>query len=117
VTTFPKKKGRFSMALDRQTRTRISRMGGLARSAGEPDGTAMTAKARKTFWDAFYDQTDPELPEAERQRQAHAARKLHMTQLSHKAAQKRSAAARAAAEAAEATEAELAALATYADAV
>ncbi len=49
----------------------------------------MTDKARSAFWRSFYDRTDPELPEAERQRQAEAARKLHMTRLSHKAALKR----------------------------
>jgi hypothetical protein len=67
-------------------RSQRARIAALTRSAQEPSGTAMTEKARSTFWQRFYDQTDPGLPEAERERQADAARRLHMTRLSHKAA-------------------------------
>lgn len=85
-------------------------MGGLARSARAPSGAAVSEKARNAFWQSFYDQTDPQLPEAERVRMANAARKLHMTELSRNAARKRSRAAQAAREAQEATAAEIAAL-------
>lgn len=98
------------MAPSDSDRTQISRMGGLARSAQAPSGTAVSEPARNAFWQSFYDRTDPALPEKERVRQADAARQLHMTRLSRLAAKKRTAAARAAAEAREASEAELAAL-------
>lgn len=103
------------MASDPSARKRIARMGGLARSASAPSSSAMTEAARSAFRDSFYDKTDPGLPEEERQRQADAARRLHMTRLSHLAAKKRQEAARAAQEALEATEAELAALRGDAD--
>lgn len=67
-------------------RSQRARIAALTRVANEPSGTAMTAKARSAFWQSFYDRTDPELPESERQRQADAARRLHMTRLSHAAA-------------------------------
>ncbi|HEV2244920.1 MAG TPA: hypothetical protein VGR98_28050 [Streptosporangiaceae bacterium] len=98
------------MTSENADRVQIARMGGLARSARARSSTAMTEAARNAFWQSFYDQTDPALPEAERERQADAARRLYMTRLSRKAAAKRREAARAAAEAVEATEAELAAL-------
>jgi hypothetical protein len=71
-------------------RSQRARIAALARSAQEPNGTAMTEKARSAFWQRFYDATDASLPEAERQRQADAARRLHMTRLSHRAAIARS---------------------------
>jgi hypothetical protein len=61
----------------------------------------MTQKARSAFWQSFYDETDPELPTAERERQAEASRKLYMTRLSRRAAHARTLAARAAQEVAE----------------
>lgn len=73
----------------------------------------MTEQARRTFRQSFYDKTDPELPHAERQRQAEAAYKLHMTRLSHRAAVARRRAAASMAEAAEAIDQ----LAASADAV
>lgn len=85
-------------------------MGGLARSAAAPSGAAVSAPARSAFWRSFYDQTDPALPEAERVRQANAARRLHMIKLSRKAAAARTLAAKAARDAVEATAAELAAV-------
>jgi hypothetical protein len=98
------------MALSDTERQQISRMGGYARSARASSGAAVTEAARSAFWNSFYEKTDPALPEAERVRQANAARKLHMTGLSRKAAAARRKAAEAAAEAREATEAEIAAL-------
>lgn len=74
-------------------------MGGLAYSAIAPSGSAMSEPARDKFLDSFYDKTDPALPAAERERQAKAALKLHMTRLSHAAARARSKAARANSEA------------------
>lgn len=99
-----------STATERSQRARIA---ALARVSQEPSGTAMTETARRTFRDSFYDKTDPELPHEERQRQAQAAYKLHMTRLSHKASRARQ---RGAAALQEATEA-LDELAACADAV
>lgn len=98
------------MASEDSDRTQISRMGGLARSAQAPSGAAVSEKARNAFWASFYERTDPSLPPEERERQANAARKLHMLKLSRKAAAARRKAAAAAAEAQEASEAEIAAL-------
>ena len=44
----------------------------------------MTEKARAAFAQRFYDQTDPELPPAERLRQAEAARRLHYARLARR---------------------------------
>jgi len=82
-------------------RSQRARIAGLARSAKAPSGTAISAPARAAFLQRFYDETDPELPEAERQRQAAAARKLHMTRLSRRAAAARRSASAAARELAE----------------
>lgn len=71
------------MPSDSRERSQRARIAALARSAQEPSGTAMTAKARQAFLDSFYARTDPELPERERQRQASARYRLHMTRLSH----------------------------------
>lgn len=84
-------------------------MGGLARSAKAPSGTAISAPARRKFLDGFYDATDPALPPEERQRQANAALKLHMTRLARKAARARKTAAAATAEALDAVDELLAA--------
>jgi hypothetical protein len=78
-------KGQISMPSEDRERSQRARIAALTRVAQEPSGTAMTEKARSAFWQSFYDRTDPELPEAERVRQADAARRLHMTRLSHKA--------------------------------
>ena len=98
------------MTSDPKDRKQIAQMGGLARSAAAPSGAAVSAPARSAFWAGFYERTDSALPEEERQRQAAAARKLHMTRLSRLAAQKRQQAAQTAAEAAAATEAEITAI-------
>lgn len=92
------------MPPDGKERSQRARIAALTRVAQEPSGTAMTAKARSKFWQSFYDETDEQLPEAERVRQADAARRLHMTRLSHKAAltRKRLASAQTAAVEAEA---------------
>lgn len=90
------------MASDQAERSQRARIAALTRVAKEPSGTAMTAKARSAFRQKFYNATDPDLPEAERQRQAAAAYRLHMTRLSHRAALARSRAARAQSEAIEA---------------
>lgn len=76
-------KGLLSMPSEYSQRARI---GGLARSAAAESGTAMTDRARSAFKNSFYEATDPELPEKERQRQADAAYRLHMTRLSQRAA-------------------------------
>jgi hypothetical protein len=87
------------MTSDAAERSQRARIAALTRVTQEPSGTAMTEKARSKFWQSFYDATDPSLPEAERQRQADAARRLHMTRLSQKAALKRQRAAAAITEA------------------
>ena len=102
------------MPSDSSERSQRARIAALTRAAREPSGTAMTAQARKTFWDSFYNQTDPALPDAERRRQADAAQRLHMTRLSHRAAIKRSRAARAHSDA---VQAEAEAIAASGDAV
>lgn len=98
------------MSSDATERSQRARIAALSRVAQEPSGTAMTEKARSTFRQSFYDATDPGLPEAERQRQADAAYRLHMTRISHKAALARKHRAEAMREwrAATAAEAELA---------
>jgi hypothetical protein len=95
-------------------RSQRARIAALTRVSREPSGTAMTARARSAFWQSFYDATDPGLPEAERQRQADAARRLHMTRLAQKAALKRR---RAAAAVQDAIQAEAEAIAASGDAV
>lgn len=102
------------MPSDATERSQRATIAALARVAREPSGTAMTAKARRTFWESFYDETDANLPERERQRQAEAARRLHMTRLSHKAAVKRK---RASIAQSEAIEAEAEIIAVYGDAM
>lgn len=77
------------MPSDAQERSEIARLGGLARVAAAPSGTAMTESARRAFRDSFFDRTDPDLPQAERQRQADAAYKAHMLALSRKAKEAR----------------------------
>jgi uncharacterized membrane protein YqiK len=107
-------KGQISMPSDDKERSQRARIAALSRVAQEPSGTAMTEKARSKFWQSFYDKTDPQLPEQERVRQADAARRLHMTRLSHKAAlaRRRLAAAQTAA-----VDAEAEAIAASGDAV
>lgn len=72
------------MASDEAERRLHARKAALTRSSRAPSGSAISAPAREAFLDKFYDQTDPELPEEERQRQARAALKLHMSNLSIK---------------------------------
>jgi hypothetical protein len=95
-------------------RSQHARVAALARSAREPSGTAMLEAANRAFRDSFalghecsmcagitIDQT---LPAAERERQAGAAYKLHMTRLALRAsaARRKAANARRVAERAEA---------------
>lgn len=101
------------MPSDNTERSRRATIAALARVAREPSGTAMTARARSAFLRSFYEQTDPELPEAERQRQAAAARRLYFTRLSQRAALARQRASTAMQE----HEAAVAQLADSADAV
>jgi hypothetical protein len=85
-------------------RSQHARVAALARIAKEPSGAAMLVKANQAFRDSFYEATDEELPEKERQRQADAAYRLHMSRLALRAsaARKRAAAERQAAREAEA---------------
>lgn len=73
------------MPSEANERSQRARIAALTRVAQEPSGTAMTDKARRSFRQSFYDATDPELSEADRQRQADAAYRLHMTRISHRA--------------------------------
>lgn len=68
-----------------QERSAHARIAALTRVAQEPSGAAMTAKARATFEQSFYDRTDPALPHEERLRQARALKSLHYTELSRRA--------------------------------
>jgi hypothetical protein len=66
------------MALTPQQRVLRARLGGLQTRA---NGTTNTAAARKAFNDRFYEGVPENLPQAERDRRAEAARKAHMTRL------------------------------------
>jgi hypothetical protein len=58
----------------------IGKIGIQTRLANE-DPQAMTAAARSGFARRFYDQTDPALPEAERERRAKALMSAHMSRI------------------------------------
>jgi hypothetical protein len=62
----------------RSTRARIA---ALTRWAAE-DPKANGERGQAGLQRKFYNQTDPSLPEAERQRRAHAAYRAHMARLS-----------------------------------
>jgi hypothetical protein len=64
-------------------------MGALARNASAPSRAAITQKARQKFRDSFLAQTNPDLPIAERQKQADELYRLHMSRLSRLAAKQR----------------------------
>lgn len=68
------------------------RSAALSRSAVTP-GSDISAPARKARLEKYYDATDPSLPEPERRRQADAALRRDMTDLSLKAMRARRAAA------------------------
>lgn len=59
-------------------RSQQATIAALTRSSREPSGAAMTDGARSKFLARFYNDTDPALPEAERQRQARAALSAQM---------------------------------------
>lgn len=94
-------------------RSQHARIAALSKIAQAPSGTALTEAARRAFLDKFYDATDPALPEAERQRQADAARRAHFARLGYRSAVARRRAREATESAAEAA----ADLARRADAV
>jgi hypothetical protein len=83
------------MPLSKSERSIFGRIGGLSTVALAPSASAVSAPARKAFLQKFYDATDPSLPPEERERQAAAARKAHMTRLSYLAVKKRRIAAEA----------------------
>jgi hypothetical protein len=72
-----------------------ARRAALIRSAKTP-GSEISRPAREKRLQDYYDRTDPGLPEAERHRQADAALRADMTELSLKAARARRAAVTAA---------------------
>ena len=80
----------FSTPGVRPDKKQIARIAALSRAALY-DGRELTANARAKFRDSFLDLVDPDrqLPEAERQRRAEAARKAHYARLALKSAQKR----------------------------
>jgi hypothetical protein len=63
-------------------RSNAARIGALARWANE-DPRPWAEKGQAGLQRKFYDQTDPTLPEPERQRRARALFRLHMARLSH----------------------------------
>jgi hypothetical protein len=71
-------------------RSRIARMGALAQQAKYPTSET-TRAAHKGFKAKFLRQVDPDglLPEAERERRADAAMRLHMARLAHKSVKAR----------------------------
>lgn len=73
-----------------------ARKAALTRSAVTP-GADISRPAREARLQRYYDDTDPQLPEAERRRQADAALRRDMTELSLRAAAARKLAADAAA--------------------
>ena len=87
------RKARHIMAISAAERSENARIAALTRSAREPSGTAMTAKARSAFWDSFETAhtgcrsgcpdvvIDQSLPAGERTRQAAAARAAHFSRI------------------------------------
>jgi len=77
-------------SLSPEQRSLRARMGGLA-TAARNDPKRYTARARTAFHERFLDEVDPErqLPEAERQRRALAARRLYMQRLAWASAKAR----------------------------
>jgi hypothetical protein len=73
------------MPLTRAQRSLVGQIGIQTRLATEVPAE-MTRAARAAFDRRFYDQTDPALPEDERQRRAAALRRAHMTRLALAAA-------------------------------
>lgn len=86
------------MAESPEERSAHAQLAALSRSAREPSGAAMTARARETFLNKFYDATDPALPEVERHRQADAARRAHFVRLARASVRARRAVREAASE-------------------
>jgi hypothetical protein len=69
---------------DPRERRNIARIAALTRWANE-DPKANAERGQAGLQRKFYDQTDPTLPEAERQRRARAAYRAHMARI-HRAA-------------------------------
>jgi hypothetical protein len=68
-------------ARDPRDRHSIATIAALTRWANE-DPQANAERGQAGLQRKFYDQTDPALPEVERQRRAHAAFRAHMTRIS-----------------------------------
>jgi hypothetical protein len=80
-----------STSLDPGLRSLRARVAAFARAA-QYDGRDVTAKARATFLASFLQRVDadqPGLPEAERQRRAHALRKAHFSRMAFESAKAR----------------------------
>ncbi len=69
-------------------RALAGKIGGLTLAATH-DPREYTKAARARFVASFYDQTNPDLPEAERLRRAAAARRLYFVRLAAKSAKAR----------------------------
>jgi hypothetical protein len=76
------------MSLTPSERSLRSRLAAHAMHARN-DSREVTAKARETFRNSFYEQTDPTLPHEERLRRAEHLRKAFYTRLALKSAQAR----------------------------
>lgn len=70
-----------------EQRSLRSRLGGLTTAAR---GHVNTAAAREAFAERFYAGIPDDLPQAERDRQAAAARRLHFTRLAYRSSLSRS---------------------------
>lgn len=89
------------MPISAAERSENARIAALTRSSREPSGTAMTAAARRKFWDGFETGhecsvcelivIDQALPAAERQRQVAAARSAHFSRMARRARQAKAA--------------------------
>lgn len=92
---YPQRKALHTMPSTPAERSTIAQIAALTRVSREPSGTAMTTKARDTFWDSFERgheckfcpavTIDQSLPGQERQRQVTALRRAHFSRMGRNA--------------------------------
>jgi hypothetical protein len=69
------------MALTKDERSEIGRIGARTRLAAEDPVKMTEAARRQANWGRYYDKTDPALPEPERIRRAAELREAHMARM------------------------------------
>ncbi|MPZ49069.1 MAG: hypothetical protein GEU75_07165 [Dehalococcoidia bacterium] len=86
----PEVQGQLEFPAEARSRTLAARVGAFSLHA-KYDSRELTVNARRAFARRFEDQVDPErqLPEAERQRRAEAAKRAYMARLALKSAEAR----------------------------